>query len=287
MATSVNGAFNQFYQNINLSGDHRETANSRKERIISLLKKDFEILDAFATGSIPRYTAVKKHADLDIMVVLHYGKHIKNKSPTQVLQTVRDSLGEYRTNVRKNGQAVTLHYESWPNVDIVPVSRWVDNNGKITHYEVPNMNDGTWIVSKPFSHTKNIDDRAKEGGLSFKQIIKMIKWWNYCHSEYLSSYHIEAMAYEILKGKIDEYDWNLYIFFEKSINLIRNGFSYLGNSIDSYLDWNSRIEIVKRLETARDKALQAWHLTYEDNNDHEKAIEIWKQIFGSEFPSYY
>jgi tRNA nucleotidyltransferase (CCA-adding enzyme) len=129
MAYTLAILFDKFREHIELSGDHRETATAPKDRVISLLKNDFEILDAFATGSIRRFTAVRGHADLDVMVVLHYGKHIKDKKPSAVLQEVRDSLGEYKTNVRKNGQAVTLHYETWPNVDIVPVSRSVNDQG--------------------------------------------------------------------------------------------------------------------------------------------------------------
>ena len=80
MAYTVDAAFDAFYEQINLSGDHRDTANARKERIVSLLKGDFEILDAFSTGSIPKFTALKGRADLDVMIVLHYGKHIKDKT---------------------------------------------------------------------------------------------------------------------------------------------------------------------------------------------------------------
>jgi tRNA nucleotidyltransferase (CCA-adding enzyme) len=108
MAYTIQTAFDQFFEAINLGGDHRETANARRDRIVALLSNHFTILEAFSTGSIPRYTALRGKADLDVMVVLHYGKHIEGKSPTQVLQSVRDALAEYRSQVRKNGQAVTL-----------------------------------------------------------------------------------------------------------------------------------------------------------------------------------
>ena len=125
----------RFSPSTSLDGDHRETANSRRDHLVGLLKKDLEILDSFSTGSIPRFTALKSRSDLDVVVVLHYGKNIKDKSPAQVLQSVRDSLGEYKTGVRKNGQVVTLSYTTWPSVAIVPVSRTTNN--------VPNMNTGT------------------------------------------------------------------------------------------------------------------------------------------------
>jgi hypothetical protein len=110
-------SFDKLVENISLTGDHHEVADARKDRAVSLLGNGFTILDSFTSGSVPRLTALKGHADLDVIVVLLWAKHIKGKSPEQVLQDVRDALGEYRTNVRKNGQAVTLYYESWPGVD--------------------------------------------------------------------------------------------------------------------------------------------------------------------------
>ncbi|MDI9639403.1 nucleotidyltransferase [Kamptonema cortianum] len=103
--------------------------------------------------AIPRYTAVSGYADLDVIVVLHYGKHIKDRTPSQVLQSVRDALGEYRPGVRKNGQAVTLKYKTWPNVDIVPVARVVNDDGSVDHYSVPDMTREVWIHSRPRNHS--------------------------------------------------------------------------------------------------------------------------------------
>ena len=191
MPYTVAVSFDRFIENISLTGDHRETANARKVRIVSLLGNTFTILDSFPSGSVPRRTAVKGHADLDVIVVLHWAKHIKGKMPQEVLQEVRDALGEYRTNVRKNGQAVTLHYDSWPNVDIVPVSVTYNNNKSVNHYNVPDMNQGSWLVSRPRRHSKAIDDKALRCGPAFLNIVRMIKEWNKEHSDLLTSFHIE------------------------------------------------------------------------------------------------
>jgi tRNA nucleotidyltransferase (CCA-adding enzyme) len=90
----VQGEFDTFFDAINLSGDHRETANSRKDRVVQLLGNTFDIVEAFATGSIPKFTALKAKADVDVMVALHYSKHIKDKSPSTVLRAVRDALSK-------------------------------------------------------------------------------------------------------------------------------------------------------------------------------------------------
>lgn len=286
MSYTVPAAFEQFRENIELSGNHRETATKRKDRIVSLLKDNFEILEAFPSGSIPRYTAVKGYADLDVIVVLHYGKHIKNKKPSEVLQAVRDCLGDYRTNVRKNGQAVTLYYDTWPNVDIVPASRTVNGDGSVNHYDVPDMNTETWLEARPKKHSNRLNEKNEECGLEFKRIIKMIKWWNHQHSGLLQSFHIETMAIKTFSGTITDYPWYVYRYFDNAAILAGSPLWYETGFADAYLDSTTRNEVVKRLETAREKARLAWYLTYGENSDHKRAIEKWREIFGDKFPAY-
>lgn len=285
MPFTVPVSFDKFIENISISGDQQSTSTKRKDHIVSLLKNAFTILDAFATGSIPKYTAVKG-SDLDVMVVLHYGKHIKDKKPSQVLKSVQSALSEYRTGVRRNGQAVTLSYESWPSVDIVPVSRTANDDGSVSHYNVPNMNDETWLLSRPRKHAANIAAKVSSYGPEFRRIIRMIKWWNKIHSDYLQSYHIEAIALQALTGSFSHYSWEVSQFFDKAHSLLGTSLWYEGGYADDYLDNSSRQEALKRLSTAKGKASSAWYAIYGTNNNHEKAIELWRQIFGDKFPPY-
>ena len=275
--------FEKFFGEINLNGDHRETANKRKDRIVELLGSKFSIIESFGTGSIPKFTALKGHADLDVMVVLHYGKHIKDKKPSEVLQNVRDTLSQYRTNVRKNGQAVTLYYETWPNVDIVPVSRSSDEQGNF-YYNVPDINTGKWLISKPKIHASKIEKKSSECGLNFRRIIKMIKCWNFSHINYLQSYHIEVLALNVLDGNLDDTAWHVYQFFDKSRILLESRLWYEGSYVDDYLSFKDRTEILSRFDTAIDKSRSAWY--YGHINDYRKAIVVWRQIFGEKFPEY-
>lgn len=214
------------------------------------------------------------------------GKHIKGKAPEQVLQAVRDALGEYRTNVRKNGQAVTLHYTSWPNVDVVPVSRSLNANGTVNHYNVPNMDSGAWLSSRPRLHSSQIEKRASQCGGMFRPIIRMIKEWNKEHSDLLQSYHMEVMGLEIFSSIITDYSWATFTYFDQATTLAAAPLACEGGYADEYLDWDARNEVVKRLETARDKARDAWYLTYNGRDNHEEAIDKWRQIFGERFPAY-
>lgn len=286
MPYTVAVSFDKFFDNINLNGDHRETANTRKDNVVSTLGKSFEIVEAFSTGSIPKFTALKQHADLDVMVALHYSKHIKDKTPTQVLQNVRDALAEWRTDVRRNGQAVTLYYKTWPNVDIVPVSRVVNDDGSVSYYNVPDSNTNTWIQSRPKSLAATIESDSSECGYNFRRIIKMIKHWNRIHSNYLRSYHIEVLAIKVLSGNLNDTPWHVFKFFENARNLLEDLLWYDTGFADEYLSWPDRQEVLKRFDTAIERSRNAWSKAYGENDDHKGAIEIWKQIFGTEFPSY-
>lgn len=286
MAYTVETSFNQFFDAINLGGDHRGTANSRRDNIVSMLEKKFTIIESFASGSIPKFTALKDRSDLDVIVALHYGKHIANRTPTEVIQSVRDALSTYRTNVRKNGQAVTLYYKTWPNVDIVPVSRFSDSSGNTTHYNVPDINTGRWIESRPKTHAKAIEEKSSECGGNFRRIIKMIKWWNICHSNYLRSYHIEVLALKVFSGTLDDTSWNVFQFFEKARVLLQASLWHDLGFVDVYLSYSDRQEVLKRFDTAISKSRTAWCNTFNDNDDHKSAIAIWRQIFGDRFPAY-
>jgi hypothetical protein len=286
MATTVETAFNAFYEQINLGGDHRETANTRKDDVVAILKKDFEVLDAFATGSIPKFTALNGNADLDVMVVLHYGKHIKGKTPSQVLESVQKSLAEFRTNVRKNGQAVTLYYKTWPNVDIVPACRVTNNDGSVNYYEVPNAHNGTWIQARPRKFANEIEAKAKECGQNFRRIIKITKHWNLKHSEFLSGYHMEVLALNVFSGNLDDTSWNVFQFFDNARPLLQSSLWHELGYVDDYLSYSDRAEVLKRIDTAMTKSRDAWYLTHGGRGDHKGAIELWKQVFGDRFPSY-
>lgn len=286
MPYTVEASFTSFFDKINLGGDHREIANTRRDDIVGKLSKSFTILESFSTGSIPKYTALREHADLDIIVALHYSQHIKHKTPTQVLQDVRNALAEWRTGARRNGQAVTLKYKTWPNVDIVPVSRTTDESGNVLHYNVPNELNDTWIVSKPKKHAKSIEVHSSSCGYNFRRILKMVKCWNRIHGDYLQSYHIEALALKVFDGNLVDTSWNVFQFFDKAKPLLEERLWYDTGYADDYLSWSDRQHVLKRFDTAISKSRSAWHKTYGANNDHKGAIEIWRQIFGSYFPAY-
>jgi hypothetical protein len=162
----------------------------------------------------------------------------------------------------------------------------VNDEGAVTHYNVPNSNDDTWIESRPKTYTNTIEAKATECGTNFRRIIKMMKHWNRIHSDYLQSYHIEVLALSVFSGNLDTTTWHVHKFFEDARALLRTSLWYDRGYVDSYLTSSDREEVIKRFDTAVSKSQEAWYMTYGSNDDHRGAIELWRQIFGSEFPSY-
>jgi hypothetical protein len=94
------------------------------------------------------------------------------------------------------------------------------------------------------------------------------------------------MAIRAFSGMISDYTWSVFQYFDQAAQLASSSLAYESGYADDYLDSTQRKEVVKRFETARDKARDAWYMTYNGRSQHEKAIEIWHQIFGERFPAY-
>lgn len=283
---SVDASFDRFHDALNLVGDYRNTARTRRERVVSLLSGRFEVEDAFVTGSIPRLTALRGETALDVMVVLPYSTHIQDRTPTQVLDSVRDALGAYRTDARRNGQAVTLYFENWPNVAIVPVSRTLQADGTVSHYNVPESSTDTWIPSRPQRLALAIDAKAAECGPNFRRIVRLIKHWSRTQDHCLASYHIEVLALHVLNGRLDSLPWHVHEFFHEARRLLEGPLWYDTGYVDDYLGRADRLEVIRRVDVAIGRSRDAWFRTYPPNADHKGAIELWRLLFGDEFPAY-
>lgn len=258
------------------------------EAIVGHLDKRFVILDSFATGSVPRYTAVRGLSDLDVLVALHI-EHIKSRTPTQLLTAVRDCLASYgrSSKIRRDGQAITLEYETWPNVDVVPASRIESSSGGVSHYLIPDGITDKWITARPRLHDTTMSEANKDSGDTFKRLVKMMKWWNHINGAGMRSFHIEVVALNSF-GSADQYPWLINRWFKKAGELTEAGWlRYEGSIADEYLTTAKRRDLIAKLKAAEHASAAAWYLTYDDKNEDAQAIVLWRKLFGTErFPAY-
>lgn len=285
MVWTVPYAFNQFYDDINLPGDHRTLANARKDWILRRIGTSLNILNSFPMGSIPRFTALKNHADLDIILVLHFSKHIKDKKPSVVLSDVKSALGSGAGSVRRNGQAVTMKFVSWPDVDVVPASRVTNDDGTISHYNIPDMNREEWIKTKPNLHSRQMIDAASDRGANFRRVVKMMKDWNRRQAVSIQSYHLEVISLQMNVIDWDDTGWAVYQWFVKAETSLQ-WLWHEGKDVAEYLSFDRALRAKSQITDAKNDAFTAWYKTSSGIDDHHEAIKIWRSIFGNKFPTY-
>ncbi len=283
MALTVGGAFYDFYSAINLSSEYRDLANTRRDWVVRRLQAGgLSIVESYSMGSIPRYTALKDHADLDVMVVLDYYRHIDGSKPSSVLSTVRTALGTGAGHIRRNGQAVTITFDSWPNVDVVPAARYNDTNGHVARYEIPDMNREVWLKSNPPQHSRDILAAATNRGPNFRRVITMLKDWNRRQDVKLQSYHLEVIALKLSMDWSDE-PWAIFQWFDDARGMVDSCW-HADQDVSRYLSYDRRVRVKAQLAATTNVARSAWHAGYQ--GDCQQAVTLWKSIFGMRFPSY-
>lgn len=275
----VSTSFERFVENLTIPSDLRKLAETRRASVAELLAKSFDVLEAFSTGSIPRQTGLKGVSDIDAMTVLHFSKHVDGKSPMQLLESVRDVLADYNAQiVRKNGQAVTLYFTTWPNVDIVPAKR-VTLSGGGYQLQIPDANTGEWISTDPRAH----DRTMLAASMKTRQLVRMMKCWNGSHSDYMSSFDIQRTALATWINELDTaeaaWPWTVKSFFEKAIDL--TGAMTTMSAGYGLEDWRA---LRSRLARGKELALDAWYNAH--NGDFEGCIERCRILFGAKFPAF-
>ncbi len=324
MTPAVESAFGTFIGRITASPDAVRLGQTRAERIVNLLKPRFAVQDTYHTGSLFRGTALPNVSDADVIVALETSY---DTTPRGMMEEVQKHLSPLHrgTQVRKDGQALTLHFETWPNVDLV-VARKRPNRfpSPAPEFEIADATYDRWLPSFPRKHDQAMQIMSEE----HLQLIRMIKMWNHLHSEYLTSFHIEAFAlaeamerrrncgiYPPPKYKPNDaqhgWTWATLHFFMKFLetygvstwllhedqDINPNSFSRVMHPIveigrvDDYLYGDNKIEALRRVRRAFRHSTDAFNATYPTGGwgrpspDEQTAIDSFRLIFGEKFPA--
>jgi len=292
MATTIEGAFREFKTNIEISGLQRTTFSSRQQNVREAVSKDLTVTDSFLTGSYSRSTLIAplKEADVDIFIVLDnkYFYHYDGQNGGQggLLDLLKRALKKTYTktpDISRNGQAVTITFTDFM-VDVVPA--FYRKGGG---YFIPNSISQNWISTDPKKHVEiwSSQNQAHNGDLV--PLIKMIKRWNKMINSYFMSFHLEVMILQILDQiSITDYSSGVRYFFDKAREYVTkqnpDPAGYKGD-VGSYLNTQQKIDnAVTRMETAYKRALKAED--FANRYQIQNAIETWRLIFGSYFPTY-
>ncbi|MFD2611407.1 CBASS oligonucleotide cyclase [Paenibacillus gansuensis] len=286
MPKSITQSFSSFKQNLEITDLQGGTVSTRQKNVRGVLDNGLTVLDSFLTGSYSRSTMIAplKEADVDIFVVLD-PSYYKKDGPAYLLDKVKGVLRqEYKTpDISRNGQAVTIWFSDFM-VDVVP-SFYRQGGG----YLIPNTITKQWVETDPKKHVTLFSQANQSHNSMLKPVIKMLKCWNKNISFEFSNFHIEVLAYHIFNNvRIDDYSSGVRYFFDKARSEVRkqnpdpSGFSA---DVGAYLNSEAKIlKAVSNLTTAYNRAVKAE--TNAAEGRIEDAVNEWRKIFGSRFPSY-
>lgn len=267
-------------------------------------------------GSFERRTKVRELDDVDLMFCflgsgatytkysLNYyqintpnaGQRLKNLSDSDILNSKRvvnkvknslSQIGQYQSaDLHSRGEAVTLSLLSYEWVfDIVPCF-YTDTD----LYLIPD-GSGDWKPTDPRIDQNRVANANQDNKNIVLQLIRTLKYWNKRNSTYtISSYLFENIIINFVNSRTELNDYN-------DIN-IRDFFSYLSSAILSSVydpkglqgDINTytfaqKVEISKKADWAYQKATQATYAELTEK-DQKKSINLWREIFGADFPTY-
>ena len=191
------------------------------------------------------------------------------------------------------GEAVTLSLSSYDwTFDLVPAF-YYDKDGE-TIYLIPN-GKGRWKKTNPRKERQRIADL----NILFKNIVgkvvRLVKYWNKRGKmPTMTSYVLETMVLDFFDARpIPKETDTLFIdlLFKDVLDYIaKNINGYIGDSKGiegdiNTLSYSERHSIMNRAMNDYKKAVNAVAAEVKENNQ-KKSINIWRDIFGEEFPSY-
>lgn len=214
---------------------------------------------------------------------------VKNKLVSEL-----KNISQYeKAEIHARGEAVTLKLKSYIwNFDIVPAF-YCDG-----YFIIPN-GKGKWKKTNPKIEQQRISKTNIKFNDTVLKTVKLVKYWNRRGKmPNITSYVLETMVLDYFDNAehyltkddgttIDYPD----VHFRDALNYISNNIYGIvndskgiqGNINDLYND--EKYKIFQRAKTDYEKAKNAVYAeTYEKDNN--KSINIWREIFGEDFPKY-
>ena len=196
----------------------------------------------------------------------------------------------HRSEVHKNGQAAVLNLMSkeW-SFDIVPCFYTTTESNGRNYYLIPN-GKGNWMKTDPVMDRDKVEDEDARLERRLRLLVRMMKRWNRVKKiPSLESYALETLVVNKCQNKKELCKWPDLMFS-----------SFLGDYADAILNWIDDIKGIQgdlnsldepQRYACRERALQdkgkadeAWE--HERKENHETAINLWREVFGEDFPKY-
>jgi len=291
-----NARFAELLTDIEPSDTTTSNASSAHNGVREFLERHDTFSDrwvtSFLSGSYARDTSIRpqttadgqERPDVDIIVVTNFEE---TDHPDDVLIEIKDALedgDDGYTVERINKRSVRV--ETWQaDMDIVPVIEiW---NG----YMIADREAGTWTYTNPPKHTRWSSEKNAEFGGRFKRLVKMLKWWRRqnpsgkrpkgfvlevlvaMHAPRCETHYGEAFAQLLEK---------LYAAYAAQASIGAKPF--IPDPAASNNDILAKVTIAQWKDFIEKVRVHAGYARRaQDEEDMEKATELWRRVFGERF----
>lgn len=283
MAKTVADAFDILIDRLKPSEAETAAAATHRVGIDARLTADFGMTRLFRSGSFGHGTSVKGFSDIDYFAVIPAANLYASSNYT--LQKLRESLlkrfPSTAITVRSPAVVVPFGTTAGERHEITPA--YVD--GSI--YKIPNRNDG-WMHSAPSTHAGWVNEVNDRHDKKVKQLIRLVKYWNYLSGAGIRSFYLEMRVAEYARGEssiIYSYDVKraLNHMLGKELAAMQDPKGLVGYFYPCS-DAQKSVAL-SRLDTAvtrGEKAIEA-----EAAGKIGEAFDWWDKLFLGKFPAYY
>ncbi len=291
MAKTVAQGFQELRSRLEITHLQSSAVSKRHQNLREILKRELPVLEDggdFLTGSYVRNTMIAplKEADIDIFFVLKRSYYYENDQAS-LLDKVKSTLKKaypHTTDISRDGQAVTITFHDF-KVDVVPAfPRMLSFFSP--GYLIANTITKKWIITNPKEHIEIWRKANQEHNGDLIPLIKMMKAWNKTNGALLTSFHLECLLLQILKGQsITDFPSAVQYAFDKARRFFRYPILFNSN-VGAYLNTQKKRDaVLSRLETAYTRAKKAQELASQGNI--QEAFTNWQYIFGDNyFPAF-
>jgi len=306
---NVNDLFETFLQNIEPDKEAVDYAMKAHKPVREHLETDDDFKeyfeDSFLYGSYRRHTATGDIKDVDIVIVTNFDPESEDHTPQKVLRKLKDVLAKYykdpenpeyqRRSIRIN-EPLPSSADTEMTLDIIPAVPLGDGSDILL---VPDRELKEWVQTNPKGHIEyvhELNDEDHSDG-SFVPLSKIMKWW--------WKYQCSVVQPKVERPKPKGF-WIECLtaenFNPEAESWANHFIETLSNISEKYIDVEdvpvlsdpglpeqeiktsiTKEEFVTFMDIVND-SLELARQAY-DEADESKSSELWKEIFGEEFPT--
>jgi len=291
--------FNDFLQDIEPSPTTKSSASAAHTALRKFLRGHRVFskvhIDTFLSGSYKRDTAIRpvtkegeeERPDVDIIVVTN---HTLYDEPKAVLDLLYQTLKEEYDDIRRQTRSVGISAAS-ADMDIVPI---IAPQGLEGTLYIPDRKLSQWLVTNPPRHTAWTTEVNEASAGRFKPLVKLMKWWrreNPTISKKPKGFVVECIAAECMDTEEAQYA-DLFLGTLEEIGT-RYAIDILlkrvpridypgvpGNSVTDGITFDAFEGFFNKAKAHAELGRRA-----QSEQDPDKALALWREIFGSRFPA--